>query len=431
MNIQWIQQHLCGRTFTARQTRTLTALCWLGIAVWANSSANVYGQLAGRTAKPSRTATASSKAGSLFSHGDQAFRVVRAEDYADGTIVDQPISGGLAPMESYAETFPMDGGGHSMGSGACASGNCARSCNSCGGYAGSSAGYLGGASCPQCESYWYGSIDILSMGREGDRRFSVSSNFLMSGFDDEWAPRITIGMVPDCVHGYELSFTGSFQWDRQGVLVDPAGGIGTLLVPVAPVQSSDLSAFQNATAKAQFYTSEYWSLEASNTMVGWDVAKLLCGFRYIDYDEKFSVFSQNATEVGFLGTDLDNQMLGFQVGMDLLYPICERTYTDLRARAGAYANFIDLDLRVVNDGALTALLVDDSIELAGQFELGSGIRHQFSQCFSIRAGFEVWYLTGIASAKDQLRNGILGNRSVQAEDDFWITGWNLGAEFRY
>ncbi len=246
------------------------------------------------------------------------------------------------------------------------------------------------------------------------------------------APRLTIGHVPDCVHGYEFSFTGAFEWDREGVQVDPAGGIGTLLFAVPPVDPAGLSAFSNATAKAQYYKTQYWSIEMSNTNVGWDIMKLVCGFRYINYDENFTVISQNvANEVGLLRSDIKNQMLGYQLGLDLLYPVCHNTYTDFRARAGFYANFIDLNFQVLNAGSTTVLMLDDAIDIAGQFEFGSGIRYQCNDGLSFRTGFELWYLTGLATAKNQFSNGIVASQTVRASDDFFVAGLSFGAEYRY
>jgi hypothetical protein len=272
---------------------------------------------------------------------------------------------------------------------------------------------------------------VLSMRKTGSRRFSASPDFLLDRYDEEVGSRLTIGYVPDCVSGYEFSYTGRFQWDRAASATDAAGGLGTLLFAVAPVVPANLSAFNNATAQAQFETSEYWSLEASNTKVGWDVAKLICGLRYISYDEDFTILSQTATESGFLRSAVENQLIGFQVGMDLLYPVCRNTYTDLRARAGVYANFIDLDLRVINAGTTTAALLDDSTKLAGQLEFGSGLRYQFCEMLSVRGGFDLWYLSGVAAARDQFRDGILARREVRGKDDFLVVGLSLGAVFRY
>jgi hypothetical protein len=290
----------------------------------------------------------------------------------------------------------------------------------------------GAMSCPTCDAYFYGSIELLFMQRTGGRNISVSEDFFLNDFNYELAPRLVVGYVPDCVQGYEFSYTGRFSFDRGGFQSDPAGGIQTLLRPVAPLGDSDLSAFSNATAKAQRYNGEYWSFDASRAMVGWDIAKLLLGVRYIDYDENFTAISQNlSNEIGLLRSDIDNRMLGVQVGMDLLYPVCRNVYTDFRGRAGLYANFVDLDFSVFNADQLTALLLDDTTRLAGQIEVGSGVRYQFTERFSIRTGIELWYIDGVASARDQFSDGIVARRTVEARDDITIVGFNVGADLRY
>jgi hypothetical protein len=238
--------------------------------------------------------------------------------------------------------------------------------------------------------------------------------------------------VPDCVQGYEFSYAGRFSFDRGGFQSDPAGEIQTLLRAVPPLQQSDLSAFSNATAKAQRYNGEYWSFDVNRAMVGWDIAKLLLGVRYIDYDENFTAISRNlSNEIGLLRSDIDNRMLGVQVGMDLLYPICRNVYTDFRGRAGLYANFVDLDFAVFNADRLTALLLDDTTKIAANLEIGSGVRYQFTERFSIRTGIELWYIDGVASARDQFSSGIVARRSVRASDDITVVGFNFGADLRY
>ncbi len=39
------------------------------------------------------------------------------------------------------------------------------------------------------------------------------------------------------------------------------------------------------------------------------------------------------------------------------------------------------------------------LKLAGVFEVGSGIRYQLGQMLSVRAGVELWYLDGMATAQ--------------------------------
>jgi hypothetical protein len=242
---------------------------------------------------------------------------------------------------------------------------------------------------------------------------------------------LTLGGVPDCVQGCEVTFLGVFEWDRFGSRFDANGEIDSYLYPVDPITESQLSGFRNAIEQEQVYDAQFWSIEANQTYVGWEVAKLLCGVRYMDYQEDYLILSRNATETGFLLSEVDNQMLGYQLGMDLLYPLCRNTYVDFRGRIGVYANFIDYDLLVENAGSTVVAINDDSTKLAGQFEIGSGIRYEFNRLLAIRFGAELWYLTGVATAPDQVDSGILSRYNVQGGDDFLVAGFNYGIELRY
>lgn len=272
------------------------------------------------------------------------------------------------------------------------------------------------------------------MERDGDEGFTLSPNFLMSNFDQEWAGRVTIGSVPDCVNGYEISYTGHFEWDRFGLARDFGFGLGTLLTAGDPLTPANLTAFSNATEQTQTYSAEYWSVEANKTLMGWDVAKLLVGVRYIEYDEEFNYFSQNATDVGLLRSAVDNQMYGLQGGMDLLYPVSKIGYTDFRTRVGAFINSVDSDFLVFNAGFPQVGNFDDSTDIAGLIEIGGGVRYQLGQMLSIRAGGELWYLLGMATSAHQFRTNVISpstGRSVRTNDEVLIAGFTIGAEFKY
>ncbi len=138
--------------------------------------------------------------------------------------------------------------------------------------------------------------------------------------------------------------------------------LGTLLSPGLPVAAADLSAFSNADLQYQTYTADYWSLEVNRTLVGWDVAKLLAGVRYISYEEQYAYYSQNATEAGLLLSDVDNQMFGLQVGMDLLYPISNPHTRTSESRLGGFINFADSNVFLDNAGNRVLATGDDGTE---------------------------------------------------------------------
>jgi hypothetical protein len=266
------------------------------------------------------------------------------------------------------------------------------------------------------------------LDRADNNKFTASPDFRMNDFDFQAAPRLTIGTVPDCVHGFEMNFTGQFEWDRGRAVTDPNGNLGTLLRPSDSVISDNLSAFSNATAQSQRITSRLWSIDINSASVGWEISKVLFGLRYIRYDERFTYLSQNINnEKGSLRGAADNHLWGPQVGIDLLYPICANGYTDFRARGGLFVNFKEFGLVVINDGSTVAAIFNRDENLAGAVELGGGLRYQLGDMLSVRTRGELWYLSRI----DNNRSRNIGRRVTSEKDNVLILGISFGAELKY
>ena len=348
--------------------------------------------------------------------GTENYKVVNAANFTGSAAIGETAPGSIAQV-----------GCQSCQTNTCR-GNCRR---------GNGSAYPLGNLCAPCEPFCYVSFDALVMQRQGGN-FTSSPNFLMDDYGFEWIPRLTIGMVPDCVHGCELSFTGVAEWNRSGAASSPTGGIESLLTTVSPFTSTDLTAYTDAIAQSQSLDVQYWSVEANKTLVGYDVAKLLFGARYVDYQEIFTYLSENATPggvtpttTGSLRSEVKNRLLGVQCGLDLLYPICRRGYTDFRSRAGVFANFADLDFDFINN-IDTAYIVDkNDVNLAGLIEVAGGLRFQVTDCISIRGGGELWWFSGMATATDQFRNQIGGISNVRTKSDFFVAGGTFGVDFRY
>ncbi len=388
-----------------------------------------------------------SQAAGHITHGNEAFRIVSASSIP--TVAD-------AGTDSQAPEIALVGCqscGTSCGGSCGATYSGCQSCGtSCGGSCGGSycrrrgdvctprgfgyspfSGY--GHPCAPCAPYWYGTAEVLYMKRDTNERFSLTNDYTLGDYDYEPGARVTIGRVPDCVHGYELSYTGRLEWDRAFGLTSAAGALDSQLEAGVPLLPTDVSAFDSPVfLSAQAYTTEYWSVEGSRTMTGWDVARLLVGVRYLEYDERYAFVSQNATESGFFGSATDNQLFGIQTGLDLLYPISRNGYTDFRSRIGGFINFAESEVRLINAGTVHINNFDDTERFAGVFELGGGVRYYFGQLLSIRAGAEVWYLTGIAKANGQFGNVVsprVTGVNTRAKSDLLISGLSVGAELRF
>ncbi|MGV3483418.1 MAG: hypothetical protein ACO1RT_03245, partial [Planctomycetaceae bacterium] len=264
--------------------------------------------------------------------------------------------------------------------------------------------------------------------------FSASPNYRLDDFDYEFGVRGTVGLVPDCRNGMEISFTGPIEWDSQTVISAPGGGVDTFLFPRSPFTVADLDTFSDAIFQAQRYESEYFSVEANRTLIGWEICKFLYGVRYVDYTEDYFYRSVIAGgDQGLLRSSTENKMIGAQIGLDMTYPITCKMWSDVRARAGAYGNFAENIFEVSNAGVALVRNFDDDVELAGLFELGSGVRYYVTDDFHVRAGTELWYLTGVATSIDQFNAGIGRNsgRPVNIDDDVLMVGLSVGAELKF
>ena len=385
----------------------------LALAFLASTPAMAQTKLFGEKSSSSAVSTVNPVKNGLFTLGNENFKVVDVAAFRTAADV------GTTEHPSIVQV-----GCQACRVGAC-NGNCGRSLSN------GALNYSIGQACAPCIPVCYFSVELLYMERQGNENFTNSPNFRMSEFDFEWVPRLTIGRIPDCVHGCEFSFIGPAEWDRFGARSDSGGGIQTFLTPISPFTDADLSAFRNAERQIQTWTAQYWGCELNSTLVGYDVARLLVGLRYVDYDEKYNYFSQTATQSGLLRSEVKNQMIGLQCGMDLLYPLCHNGYADFRSRAGIFANYAELDGRFVNANTTFVSTRQDDTGLAGVLEIAGGFRYQVTDCFSLRAGGELWWLGGMATAPDQFKNSVSQLQGVRTKDDFVVAGATFGAELRY
>ncbi|TWT76365.1 hypothetical protein CA13_68590 [Planctomycetes bacterium CA13] len=430
------------KRFGSTAVRTLAA-CGLLAGSLVASNAHAQSGLVNAFETPAKATnvqqTAASNSRSI-KHGDQEFAVMTAEG------VPTAASAGRVATLGSMPTSELNGGvtqtsclscGTSCG-GSCPGGSYGGmyggSCNtgSCGNYGGYGSSMGGGCGIP-CRPYRFAMVEALYMEHQGDAPQLLGSNFQSAEFDFEWGSRITVGMVPDCVHGMETTFVGPFNWDLQSS--------STFTPPLAfDTVSSDrllgpfMAPFTDVVADRATYEADYWSIEANKTLVGWDVAKLLIGGRYIDYDELYRYgFSNDTGEQAVLQSETENSLYGMQVGLDMLFPTSCHGYMDFRGRAGGYLNFAESDVRGFNTAGATVFANDDDLELAGVFELGAGYRYELGEMLTLRAGGEMWYVTGIADAPTQLSNVVRrgSGQSIAIDDDFFVIGVNFGAQMKF
>lgn len=275
-----------------------------------------------------------------------------------------------------------------------------------------------GMPCPTCEPGHYVSAEALYFTHSEERGFINDDALVFTDeFDQEWAGRLTLGRRFDCVNGYEIVYTGPLEWemglDATYDIGGGAGGGGT------------------TTTISQDFEARLNSVELNRTYFGWDVVKATHGIRVMLYEEASS-FSRTTAPAppafrddGILAESIDNILIGPQAGLELYYPLSNRFFVGGKLKGGVYANFFESDMRVDGDFAS-----DDDVDIAGMFELGTNVGFRVTDAITATAGYELWYLAGIAGSYDVIPDRFVF-REPSANDEVFMHGFTAGVHVAF
>ncbi len=293
-------------------------------------------------------------------------------------------------------------------------------CNSCGG--GSCMG-----SCFPTPRYLI--VDALYFDREASIT-PASSGFALSPFDYELGARITIGTRFDGEYGTELTFVGPFQWNDSIRSNSAAGALNTLFTPGAGLNAGNFTAFNNANFHQQTQDSSLNSIELNKTFWGWDVISFSAGMRYVRFEDDFQFLSNSAGQAGRYSLNINNQLIGAQVGTELFYDIGARTSLSVRAKLGGFANYHNGGATLVNNGATVLFTSDDDTDFSGLFELGGTAHWEIGDCFRFRAGYEMWVISDLATTQENVTPVVAQTTgtNLRNDEDLLFHGLSLGLE---
>ena len=292
-----------------------------------------------------------------------------------------------------------------------------------------------------CPDSWYVRVEMPHFNREGNKGVSYSTGFRLDDFSFEPGGRMVLGRQRDCLEGWELIFTGMFEWevaDERDNRFD--GDLGepdffTTLVPI----DVDASSFLGAPYQASRFRSRFDSLELVTKRWGWDVISCTSGIRYIDVKEEFELYSIATDEsIGHLRMNTKNKAVGYQLGVDVYYPVGRWTM-EANLKGSVNANLARGQFRLENGGPwpdFGTLFGNDfsTVRFSGLVELGYHMNYQLSERMKLRAGYEAIFVYGMAAAVEQLRDGTLQvNTGTHADTERWIVyhGGTFGLEISW
>jgi hypothetical protein len=281
-----------------------------------------------------------------------------------------------------------------------------------------------------CNVSYYFNGEALAFRREGSRRFGLTQNTFLSDIDFEWGGRLTLGKMCDCSNAYEFVYAGPFQWTRTSDVFGAAVNSKFIANP-----STLGTAFNGSTRQTQLLQSKLNSFEVNRRWWAWDAISTLIGVRYVKFEENYQLASQRAAAPvsGVYNDEIDNDMVGLQIGGDLFFPTSLRTSVSIKGKAGAFANFATRELRMSDsDGAAVINGVDD-VDIAGLFEVGVNGHYQITPSVRLSGGYEVWFVPGVATEARQASHFLNANSgtAIRMTDDVVFHGFTMGAQLLY
>ncbi len=297
--------------------------------------------------------------------------------------------------------------------------------------------------CPGgCAPAVYANFEALYMQQSEDPFSYAASIFNFTGDDYQPAFRITAGYMANCSDGYEVVYAGPLEWEARGTQTDKAFGElnfriaqpmeeqtvdgVTTLVPSAAGQLLD--PFYNADRQYQYNRAKFSSYEANQRTWGWDVISTVIGIRAVQYDQDaiFETWKDNTaggTEYGRFARDINNFLIGPQMGIDMMYPITRRLMLGTKVRGAVFVNFQKTETLI--DATTQAQRIvhssDDDYDFAGMFETGVFMSYHFMNCLTAKVGYEFWWLghvTTVASEFEPTYNGSLSGNGQTDDVDF-------------
>jgi hypothetical protein len=126
-------------------------------------------------------------------------------------------------------------------------------------------------------------------------------------------------------------------------------------------------------------------------------------------------------------------MLGLQVGGDLFFPTSLRTMVSMKGKAGAYADFANREVRMIDSTGAAVFNGFDDVDIAGLFEFGANFHYEVTPSVRLTGGYELWFMPGVATQSKQQPQflNVNSGTSIRMTDDIAFHGATFGAQILY
>ena len=193
----------------------------------------------------------------------------------------------------------------------------------------------------------------------------------------------------DCRHDIEFEFFYVDQWSDS----ESATGPGS--------QFTVYGASFGTSPIELGYGTDLYSFEL-NWRRAWGAGRIksLIGFRLMELGENMTVSDAASPPLLFDG-DIDNHLIGFQVGLEgIIWQSC-RWQIEGGCKAGIYSNSADFVAKFPQAGPAAVFdAAGDYTTFSGELWLGAN--YSITQCLALRVGYQAQWIEGVAVLPEQL-----------------------------
>lgn len=299
-----------------------------------------------------------------------------------------------------------------------------------------------------CGPAWYTSAELLFM-RRGDSEArplifdQITGVELLNAkdmdFDSETGARLRLirhspyltARACACVF-WEIGYLGIDSWSTSNT---PTPLTSPLLVgPGFALPSTGPGALFRGR-----YGSDLYSFELNLRREVTDCSTILAGFRWVELSDELVMDEVSVTTIPMYSVDTSNHLYGFQIGGDMvLWNAGGWIHVDTLLRGGLYYNRAEQSTLAPALTPVIPLFVDRITAADSQTsflgEIGLVGVMEMNDTLSVRAGYQVMWLEGIALAPEQIAGTDLsapGSATVRAEGGLFYHGGSVGLALKW
>lgn len=291
---------------------------------------------------------------------------------------------------------------------------------------------------PCVGSRWYTQADVLFLSRtsptedilvaiggdNGPPQPIVTTDDLVN--DYEAGMRLSLGRLLGTHGSIEFSYFGLHHWGDDLLITDPPDGAETIF-------GGEEFTSASLVTRTEIHNAEM-NLRHQMSPMGRVTAATLIGVRYFRLSDRFAlsqdlVPSMDGPGISLFDTSTDNDLIGMQLGAEMLCNVTSRLRLGVSGKAGLMLNLVDMESTVDSRDLGRFTVGSDDERLSGLVEVGLNATWRVTRHLAVRGGYQVVYVGGVALASENFDPlGLLLDPQVGDNGDVVLDGPSAGFE---